>query len=500
MVCPMRSAISLSFVALASLTAPGGCGGNSATDSSDADADDPDNTGAIDAAIGPDADPSAIDAMVGPDAAPPTGEPAWLRRGGATMADGATAVAVGSDGSVVVGGTFAGSADFGDGFLVSRGSTDLYVVKYDASGAIAWSRSFGGCSGDDLTALALDDDGGVILVGDVNYVSGDPPCDPFFDGARIPTAFAAGAYGQLGVLARYDADGDEVFARAYGFVSSSTHFRGVAYHDDRVAVAGYTNTTVAFGPGVEVDADGTDGFVVLLAASDGDGVWARPITGDNVSIDFTAVALDADQVVLAGFFDDDVGVGAPQSLLPAGSDDVALLSYARADGAYAWHQQLGGIASDRIGGVAIGPAGAPWLAGSFTGTAYFGGGPLVAASRDGAIARFDAAGEHLASVATETAADDEWRAIATYGDGGAAVVGVNTTVDTGVVRRVDAAGAERWTQLLTSTTIVTPTAVAVGPDGSVVVVGSFAGTMTVGDLRSVTAAGNTDSFVARLAP
>jgi hypothetical protein len=409
-------------------------------------------------------------------------------------------VAVGADGSVFVGGTFSGSADFGAGFLVSRGSSDAYVVKYDADGAILWSRSFGGCSGDGLAGLAIDDDGGVIVAANVSYVSGDPPCDPYFGGERIPTGFAPGPYGALAALTRYDADGAELTARAFGPPGSTTTFEDIAYDGGRVAVVGFHNNGVAFGNGISLAAGGFDGLVALLAASDGDAVWARSITGDNVSVDFTAVDLDADHLLIAGYFDDDVAVGAPQALLPAGSDDVALVSYARDDGAYQWHRQLGGIASDKIGGVAIGPDGSPWLAGSFTGTAYFGGGPLVAASRDGAAARFDADGEHLVSVATDTAADDEWTAIAAYADGGAAVAGVNTTVDTGVVTRLDASAGERWTQIITSTTSVTPAAVALGPDGSVVVVGRFEGTVSLGDLPSAASAGMADSFIIKLAP
>ena len=501
MVTAMRHLHRLSFAFALALPLATACGGNSASDSADND------DSVIDAQVGPDADPNAPDAdpnapdaMVGPDAAPPTGDPVWLRRGGSTLTDGATAVAVASDGSVVIGGTFTGSADFGDGFLVSRGSTDLYVVKYDAEGVIQWSRSFGGCSGDALSGLVLDDDDGVIVVGNVNYVSGDPPCDPYFDGARIPTTFAAGAYGANAVLARYDADGDGQMARAYGFVSSFTEFYDVAYDDGRVAISGVTNTTVDFGGNVEFDSDGIDGFLVLLAASDGDGVWARPITGGNVGVDFVSVALDADHAMLGGFFDDDVNIGAPQTLLPAGSDDVVIAAYARADGAYAWHQQLGGIASDRLGAISLGGDGATWLAGSFTGTAYFGGGQLTAASRDGVAARFDADGEHLASVATDTAADDEWRAVATYSGGGAALAGVNTAVGTGVAARLAADGSSLWTQILTSTQVVTPTAVAVGPGGTIVVAGTFTGTMTAGALPSVDSAGVADSFVLRLQP
>ncbi len=478
------------------------CGGNSAADSSDADNDD-----GIDAQVGPDADPNApdadpnaFDAMVTPDAAPPTGDPVWLRRGGSTLADGATAVAVGQDGSVYVGGTFQGSADFGDGFLVSRGDTDLYVVKYAADGEIAWSRSFGGCSGDELTGLALDDDDGVIVVGNVNYANQNAPCDPFFNGARIPAGFAAGPYGALAVMARYDAAGDEQVARAYGPPASTTRFAGVAYDAGRIAVVGYHNNGVSFGAGLALPADGFDGLVALLTSSDGDGVWARSLTGPNVSTDFTAVTLDGDHATIAGHFDGTVSVGAPQSLIPAGLDDVVIASYARADGAYAWHRQLGGVSSDWATSIAHGPDGATWTAASFVGTSYFGDGPFVSIGRDGAIARFDAAGEHLASAATGAAAEDEWRAIAAYADGGAAVVGVNTTVEVGVTRRVNAAGEALWTHVFESTDAVTPTAVALAPDGSVLVVGRFTGTLTIGDLPTVTSAGLNDSFVVRLAP
>ena len=183
------------------------------------------------------------------------------------------------------------------------------------------------------------------------------------------------------------------------------------------------------------------------------------------------VDLDGDHVIAGFTFDSELGVGAPQTLLPAGGEDIALVGYARDDGAYQWHQRLGGTGTDRARGLALDDAGNAWLAATFTGTAYFGPDPLVAGGTDGAAARFDIDGEPLAASHTDTIADDLYAGIAALDDGGAVAAGANTSVHSGFASRLRADGTARWTQVMTSTTEVVPTAVAGAPDGSSVVVG-----------------------------
>jgi hypothetical protein len=67
--------------------------------------------------------------------------------------------------NVLIGVAFNGTVDFGGGPLTSAGTSDLAIAKLDASGAHLWSKSFGaaGSSVSDLSALGAVGDGGLAL-------------------------------------------------------------------------------------------------------------------------------------------------------------------------------------------------------------------------------------------------------------------------------------------------------------------------------------------------
>lgn len=78
--------------------------------------------------------------------------------------------AVGTDGmNVIVAGTFAGTVDFGGQNRTSVGSNDLFVARYDTDGNLEWVETAGSAGDDEAFALAVDTDGSVVVTG---YVSG----------------------------------------------------------------------------------------------------------------------------------------------------------------------------------------------------------------------------------------------------------------------------------------------------------------------------------------
>ncbi len=87
----------------------------------------------------------------------------WSQRFGGANSDESAAIAVDASGNVIVAGFFVGTADFGGGNLVSAGDYDVFVAKYDASGAHQWSQRFGGTSSDFGWAIAVDASGNEII-------------------------------------------------------------------------------------------------------------------------------------------------------------------------------------------------------------------------------------------------------------------------------------------------------------------------------------------------
>jgi hypothetical protein len=101
----------------------------------------------------------------------PSGAARWAYPIGGVESDSAAAVAVTSDGSVIVGGAFRGLADIRSGAptlqLTSAGGSDAFLAGYTAAGTLVWARVMAGTSDEDVRAggLAPDASGGVLVSG-----------------------------------------------------------------------------------------------------------------------------------------------------------------------------------------------------------------------------------------------------------------------------------------------------------------------------------------------
>ena len=87
----------------------------------------------------------------------------WVKSMGGTSGDGGTSVAVDDEGNVYTIGWFRDTVDFdpGAGFtnLTSKGNTDIFIQKLDASGNLVWAKAIGGNSMDIGFSIALDHTG-----------------------------------------------------------------------------------------------------------------------------------------------------------------------------------------------------------------------------------------------------------------------------------------------------------------------------------------------------
>ena len=86
--------------------------------------------------------------------------PSFIRQVGSALEDGATALTVGPDDAIYVGGYVKGRMA---GAAGSIGGTDGYVMKFGATGTRAWTRQFGGAGEDKVASLAIGDDGSLIV-------------------------------------------------------------------------------------------------------------------------------------------------------------------------------------------------------------------------------------------------------------------------------------------------------------------------------------------------
>lgn len=107
----------------------------------------------------------------------PDGSHLWSRKAGEIYSDSATSIAVDSEGNAFLTGTYGGTIDFGNGTLNGGGGgTDIFLVKYSPTGTPLWSKSFASISSDNAFSVATDASGSVLLggnfYGSVNFGGG----------------------------------------------------------------------------------------------------------------------------------------------------------------------------------------------------------------------------------------------------------------------------------------------------------------------------------------
>jgi Secretion system C-terminal sorting domain/Beta-propeller repeat len=97
------------------------------------------------------------------------GDVIWAKSFGAAGDEAANAIAVDASGNIYLTGEFNSNFLIFDGLVIpNQGSTDIFTVMLNTSGAVQWGRSFGGRLDESGLGITKDNNGNVILCGYVN--------------------------------------------------------------------------------------------------------------------------------------------------------------------------------------------------------------------------------------------------------------------------------------------------------------------------------------------
>jgi hypothetical protein len=239
----------------------------------------------------------------------------WSKRFGDVGDDRGYAVAVDRSGNVFVTGFFSGTADFGGGNLVSAGSGDIFLAKYDANGVHQWSRRFGDSDDQVGTAIAVDGSGNVFMTGDFAGTVD-------FGGGNLVSAFDS--YDIF--LAKYNANGVHQWSHRFGGVGFSGGSAVAVDGSGNVVVTGAFENGVYFGGNASwVSAGQSDMFVARFS---GVGVhqWSRGF-GDTGRDNGRGVAVDGSgNVFVAGSSEGPADFGGGD-IAGSGSFDIFVAKY-----------------------------------------------------------------------------------------------------------------------------------------------------------------------------
>ena len=289
----------------------------------------------------------------------------WSQRFGSNQDEEGTAVGVDAANNVFLAGFFAGTTNFGGGNLVSAGSIDVFVAKYNAAGVHQWSQRFGGTGLDRCFGGDVDPSGSVVITGEfANTVN--------FGGANLVSA------GQNDVfVARYDGAGVHQWSQRFGGTAGDVALSVTADASSGVLVTGYFAGTVNFGGGNLVSAGQQDIFLAKYNAA-GAHQWSKRFGAGSFDAGLSVTSNASSDVFVTGQFVGTVDFGGGSQTAPGGID-IFVAKYS-ADGTHQWSRRFGSSGNFDFGyGVATDATGNLFATGEFGGTANFGTGNLVSA-------------------------------------------------------------------------------------------------------------------------
>jgi hypothetical protein len=186
-----------------------------------------------------------------------------------------------------------------------------------------------------------------------------------------------------------------------------------------------------------------------------------------------------------------------------------------APGQTTWARRFGRASENEPAGLAVDAAGNVVVAGRYYGAVDFGGGPMPSPSNNyqAFVAKYDANGEHVYSRSFGDFWAEKATDVALFADGSAIVVGSFTGnidfgagalesagLDDAFVAKLGPDGEAVWAKRFGGLGFEEPSAVAVTPDGGIVVMGKARGQFDIGGVGPAPAQPDTAIFTLRLDP
>jgi hypothetical protein len=279
----------------------------------------------------------------------------WATKASSTQAVYGQNVVVNSAGDVYICGTIQGTTSFaGVPSLTSGGYGDIFVAKLNSSGAWQWAKSASGPYADGAVGLAMDSNGDLIVSGNLT--------GPGTFGSY--TATQASSTG--GFLAKISSTGTWMWAKPAG-PAFSTAYALTLDASNNIYIAGYFQGTATFGNTITSSGQ----HDMYLAKADSNGVWQWGLRGGGSGQDYSLnIEKDSsNNLYVCGYFSGNATFGST-SLTGQGADDI-FIAKATPSGSWEWAVNAGGTSTDYGFSVRM-VNGTLKVAGGFSGVGTFG--------------------------------------------------------------------------------------------------------------------------------
>ena len=438
----------------------------------------------------------------------------WAKSAGGINYDNGNSISTDAQGNVYISGSFGSpTITFGTTTLTNAGSSDIFIVKYDASGNVLWAKSAGGTVGDYGYGVSTDANGNVYIIGNFSSAS------ITFGSTTLTNANNSGASDIF--IAKYDTAGNVLWAKSAGGFSGdycyglSTDISGNVYIS-----GGFGSATITFGSTTLTNAGINDIFIAKFDVA-GNVLWAKSAGGTSTE-NGRIVSTDASgNVYMTGhFYSPTISFGS--TILTnannlGNTQDIFITKY-NAAGNVLWSKSIGGPSSDSGICVSTDANGNVYITGQFySPTITFGSTTLTNTVNnygDIFIAKYNSAGNVLWAKSVGGINEDFGWSVSTDASGNAYISGhfysptitFDSTILTNAsltgngdffIAKFDASGNVLWAKSAGGSNKEYGYSVSADASGNVYVTGSFGSASITIDSIALSNLGSADIFIAK---
>ncbi|HTL83165.1 MAG TPA: SBBP repeat-containing protein [Bacteroidia bacterium] len=280
----------------------------------------------------------------------------WATSAGSNYYDASYGVAVDPSGNIFVAGYFfSPQMIFGNDTLYADSadvSTAIFLAKYDANGNFLWAQRAGGHDEDEALDIAADDSGNAVITG---YT--------YSDTMVFGTDTLYSYLGKKVFIAKYDANGNELWAKAPGGEAGN----GISVNSSgKILVTGYFGSTISFDT-ITLNSMSPENVFLAELNNSGTCIWAKCGEGSTPFAEGIDVAVDpSDNVYLSAWFKQYPVTFDTITVNSTNYYKDALLVKFDTSGHALWAHKIGGTGDDVGNALAADPAGNIYFSGGFS--------------------------------------------------------------------------------------------------------------------------------------
>ncbi|MFZ9942755.1 MAG: T9SS type A sorting domain-containing protein [Bacteroidia bacterium] len=261
----------------------------------------------------------------------------WVRQAGSVANDVSAGIATAPNGDTYITGWFKDTCNFNGNIVISHGSNDMFVAKYDVNGTLLWVQSGGGTLDDYGNRVAISSDGGVTIAGSFKNTFDASGQQMTSNGNRDA------------LICHYDSNGQLVWMRGIGGSSEDRAYGIIQDANDNYFITGLFSDVVDF-DGTTLTCNSFYATYLAKLSSQGNVIWA--VKGDAGANDFArgfGVMVDLQgNVVTNGFYSGTLNMGGATLAASGGQydQDSYLIKFTN-NGTLLWARTAGGSSTDQ---------------------------------------------------------------------------------------------------------------------------------------------------------